>query len=833
MASYNDMARTVLDYYTNPEQLVQYGGWEKVFDPNNTYSLEQAYEAIRSNPNIQIIERTDGTIVGWWNKSTGSGSLVNDVGSLPNSNTAGGSLASNSLVNINTSPVVTQVPGSTTWHIANAPAVGEKWGTNGGVSGAILTVMAGIKLGLTFDAALYEVGKYTDIFTDEQLAALNPDNWKQIGSVVDEHWTEAGYPTIGKIGRYVFDTLTYVGQDYSSQTYVDEDAFTYAAQYLYKSGLLNSNSPVAPTSSYKGEFHELEGDSYTNQLYYKNAVESAKVNYPDITFPIYTTGEYVWKSPARNALEVGYIGSGSYYATKDTEVHVEVLTPGEFVLSGNPNGAVWKIYDGSIIIEATNVYKLKTTYWYFNKNTFKLPTDVVMEKIPSVKFSSNVSCFYSAATTGRYYSSPNCFWYFNYSYQQGIGSQQDAILPDFSTATDFDSFKTLLKQQYPDMWDSAVTRDVLQPDGTLKRFTYVPVPIPNATDWMDTQPTGDGSQQSQKDTVVNPDMDTSIKDTISSSSSTSPTTPNPPDTGGGSSPTVVPPIGKASSLWSIYNPTLEQVNQFGSWLWSSNFVEQLKKLFNDPMQAIIGLHKVYSPVQTSGQGTIKCGYLDSGVPSKLVSEQYVTVDCGSVDMQEYFGNVFDYPPYTEVSIYLPFIGIRQLDPSDVMRSTISVKYHIDVLTGACLAEVNVQRDASGGTLYTFSGDAAVRYPVSSGSYMGIVSGLIGVATSVVSGNLLPALSGVTRLHTNVDHSGSFTGNAGAMASKVPYLIISRPQTAMADKFETLSGYPSNTFTPLSACKGFTQVKFVHVENLNATDAEKQEIEQMLKEGVIL
>ena len=259
----------------------------------------------------------------------------------------------------------------------------------------------------------------------------------------------------------------------------------------------------------------------------------------------------------------------------------------------------------------------------------------------------------------------------------------------------------------------------------------------------------------------------------------------------------------------------------------------MKKLFNDPMQAIIGLHKVYSPVQTSGQGTIKCGYLDSEVPSKLVSEQYVTVDCGSVDIQEYFGNVFDYPPYTEISIYLPFIGIRQLDPSDVMRSTISVKYHVDVLTGACLAEVNVQRDASGGTLYTFSGDAAVRYPVSSGSYMGIVSGLIGVATSLVSGNLLPALGGATRLHTNVDRSGSFTGNSGAMGSKVPYLIISRPQTAMADKFETLSGYPSNIYTPLSACKGFTQVKYCHVENLSATETEKNEIERLLKEGVIL
>lgn len=831
MASYNDMARTVLDFYTNPDQLVQYGGWEKVFDPNNTYSLEQAYEAIRNNPNIQIIERTDGTVVGWWNKSTGSGSLVNDVGSLPNSNTAGGSAASTALTNIHNSPQITKV-GDSSFKFTNAPAVGEKWATNGGVVGALMVVASGIKLGLTIDKALYEL--HPDIFTDEQLEALNPEKWKQIGSVVNEQWTEMGYPTIGKIGQTVFDTITYVGQDGYSQQYIDEDAFTYAAQYLYESGLLNGNSPVAPTTSYKGEFHELEGDSYTNQLYYKNAIESAKVNYPDITVPVYTRGEYVWSSPARKTLRAGYIGTGSYYATKDTEVYVEIKTPGEFVLGGNPNGAVWKQYNGSATINMTNVYEQTTSFWNFNKDTFKLPTNVVMEKIPSVKFRASApSCFYSAATTGAFYSSPSCFWYFNYSYQQGIGTQQDATLPDFSTATDFDSFKTLLKQQYPSMWDDAVTRDVLQPDGTIKTFTYVPVPTPNTKGWTDTQPTGDGSQQSQKDTVVNPDMDTSIKDSISSSTSTGSTTPNPPDTGGGTSPTVVPPVGKASSLWSIYNPTLEQVNQFGSWLWSSDFVEQLKKLFSDPMQAIIGLHKVYSPVQTTGQGTIKCGYLDSGVPSKLVSEQYVTVDCGSVDMQEYFGNVFDYPPYTEVSIYLPFIGIRQLDPSDVMRSTISVKYHIDVLTGACLAEVNVQRDASGGTLYTFSGDAAVRYPVSSGSYMGIVSGLIGVATSLVSGNLLPALGGATRLHTNVDRSGSFTGNSGAMGSKVPYIIISRPQTAMANKFETLSGYPSNTYTPLSACKGFTQVKYCHVENLSATETEKNEIERLLKEGVIL
>lgn len=826
MASYNDMARTVLDYYTNPEQLVQYGGWEKVFDPNNTYSLEQAYEAIRNNPNIQIIERTDGKIVGWWNKSTGSGSLVNDVGSLPNSNTAGGSVASSSLVNINTSPVVTQAPGSTTWHIANAPAVGEKWATNGGVCGALMVVSSGIQLGLTIDKLLYE--HHPDIFTDEQLESLNPDNWKHIGSFVNEQWTEMGYPTIGKIGQVVFDTLTYVGQDNSSQMYIDEDAFSYAAWYLQNIGAFSSGDYEWP------KYTDGDSVSFSGSLTYQD-MNSMFPGEASAAFNLIKS-KYDLSFSDTDLIELDYTrveyNDGTYYVDAEIVVTANAPSLSPEVAKLLPTGYQ---FSGKYAVHPRRNPSNTTEYEYFRDTDgtilFDKPTPsnsgwALLTYATDVEtaIEDEISYYYTMSNWGTATKSSSI---------PGMGQQPGAIIPKLSTATDLESFKTLLKQQYPDIWTKSVTRQVPQPDGTLTTFTYVPVPTPNATGWMDTRPTGDGSQQSQKDTVVKPDMDTSIKDSISSSTSTGSTTPNPPNTGGGSSPTVVPPVGKASSLWSIYNPTLEQVNQFGSWLWSSNFVEQLKKLFNDPMQAIIGLHKVYSPVQTSGQGTIKCGYLDSGVPSKLVSEQYVTVDCGSVDLQEYFGNVFDYPPYTDISIYLPFIGIRQLDPSDVMRSTISVKYHIDVLTGACLAEVNVQRDAVGGTLYTFSGDAAVRYPVSSGSYMGIVSGLIGVATSMVSGNLLPALSGVTRLHTNVDHSGSFTGNAGAMASKIPYLIISRPQTAMADKFETLSGYPSNTFTPLSACKGFTQVKYCHVENLNATDSEKQEIEQMLKEGVIL
>ena len=817
MPSYNDMARTVLNYYTNPNDLLQYGGWEKVFDPNNSYSLEQAYNAISSNPNIHVIKRTDGTIAGWWNKSTGSGNIVSNIGDASNSNIAGGVTESSSITNIETIPdVIETSPGE--YKFSNRPKIKDiRWEGVGGVEMAVGAVATGLSLGVSIDKSIYEYNPF--MFSDEELEKYNPEKWKQISIAVDEGWTDMGYPTLGKIGRMVCDTILGIDStDNSTQMYIDEDAYTYFAAYLQKNGVFDVNYTVDISSVPRSKLKYP--DSYKSvhpmKTMYSVAVDRKNNFYKTVYAEIISGDAYIIET-----MPVGYESSppSGYSVYSKTPFSVK---GGITTAYRNPPAPSSKI---------TTVDKKITNYFTGEKYYFTNDSSSSSASEPVItNFKASI---YTDPTYQHDWATLLLDGNIITSGVDGISIQQDAKTPDLSTATDFESFKTLLKQQYPDVWTNSVTKQVLQPDGTLKTFTYVPVPTPNVTDWMDTQPTGDGSQQNQKDTVVNPDMDSSIKDAISSSGSTGSDTPNPPDTGDGNSPTIVPPVGKASSLWSIYNPTLEQVNQFGSWLWSSNFVEQLKKLFSDPMQAIIGLHKVYSPVQTSGQGTIKCGYLDSGVPSKLVSEQYITVDCGSVDLQEYFGNVFDYPPYTEVSIYLPFIGIRHLDPSDVMRSTISVKYRIDVFTGACLAEVNVQRDAAGGTLYTFSGDAAVRYPVSSGSYMGIVSGLIGVATSVVSGNLLPALGGVTRLHTNVERSGSFTGNSGAMGSKVPYLIISRPQTAMADKFETLSGYPSNTYTLLSDCKGFTQVKYCHVENLSATETEKKEIERLLKEGVIL
>ena len=106
----------------------------------------------------------------------------------------------------------------------------------------------------------------------------------------------------------------------------------------------------------------------------------------------------------------------------------------------------------------------------------------------------------------------------------------------------------------------------------------------------------------------------------------------------------------------------------------------------------------------------------------------------------------------------------------------------------------------------------------------------GVSAPAVGG-IIGGVAGAAK--SNVGHSGGFSGNAGAMGIKNPYLIIRRPQVKTADTFPTLEGYPTNYSCKLGDCSGHVIVKSVHVEGMNATDSELSQIETLLKDGILI
>lgn len=324
-----------------------------------------------------------------------------------------------------------------------------------------------------------------------------------------------------------------------------------------------------------------------------------------------------------------------------------------------------------------------------------------------------------------------------------------------------------------------------------------------------------------------------------------------PNTGSGVTPPEVLPEADVKSMWHVYNPSSSELSALGSWLWSSSIIDQIVRLFNNPMESIIGVHAVYGEPSVSSAAPIVVGNLTSTVSARVVSAQYTTVDCGSVWLTEYFGSAFDYDPYTKVSLFLPFIGIVRLNTADVMRSELHVRYNIDVYTGACIAMVEVKRDGVGGVLYQFSGSCAVCYPVSGGAYNNIFSGMLSLSLGIAAvasaasgagalsaragaGIASGAIMGASKMGVaDVSRSGSFSGNAGAMGIKKPYLIITRPQTNMAINYEKYDGRGSNYTSRVADCRGYIKCKEVHLSVPGAYKEELDEIERLLKEGVRL
>lgn len=296
-----------------------------------------------------------------------------------------------------------------------------------------------------------------------------------------------------------------------------------------------------------------------------------------------------------------------------------------------------------------------------------------------------------------------------------------------------------------------------------------------------------------------------------------------------------------TGLISLFNPSSAQLKTLANYLWGDVFdLSTWKKIFADPMDAILGLSIVPVNVPSSGSASLTIGNISTGITLPKVSSQYVTVDCGTINVNEYWGAYLDYSPYTQAEIYLPFIGIHPMTIDDIMGKSVHVVYHIDVLSGACCAYIK----CGGSVLYSFVGQCSCSIPITANDWTNVINGTISIAASIgtmvaTGGASAPmAIPGMAATATNslkptVEKSGAMGGMGGMLAVQNPYIILTRPKQAIPAYQNRFTGYPSFITKALSECSGYTEVESIHLENVPATDGELQEINDLLKSGVII
>lgn len=314
--------------------------------------------------------------------------------------------------------------------------------------------------------------------------------------------------------------------------------------------------------------------------------------------------------------------------------------------------------------------------------------------------------------------------------------------------------------------------------------------------------------------------------------------------GGNSDSIDVPPLPTASAsaagFITLFNPTLGQLNNLASYMWSDLFsLDTFKKIFADPMDCILGLSIVPVKPASAGTSAVKIGNISTDVSMNKTSSQYVAVDCGTIDVKEYWGAYLDYAPYTQCEIYLPYVGTKQISVDDVMNKAVHVVYHVDILSGACNAYVK----CGDSVLYTFVGQCSSSIPISGNDWTNVLNGAISVAgkiglamatggaTALMSG-LGAASSIISSSKPTVERSGAMSSTGGLLGIQKPYLILTRPKQVLPENQNKYTGYPSFITMKLSDCTGYTEIDSIHLENMSCTDEEALEIENLLKSGVI-
>lgn len=325
---------------------------------------------------------------------------------------------------------------------------------------------------------------------------------------------------------------------------------------------------------------------------------------------------------------------------------------------------------------------------------------------------------------------------------------------------------------------------------------------------------------------------------------------------------------------TLYNPSAIDIRQLAYFMWSGEFTDLLKKMFSAPFDCLIGLKLLYAPLTTGASQTIWLGNVESTVSAPKITDQFTDFDCGSIQLAGYFNSFLDYSPYTKVTIFLPFIGYKELNVDEVMNATLHLTYRIDAYSGSCIAFLHVSKNIGNtqlnSILYEFDGNAAMDIPFTSGDMSRYVAAILGTAASTAGA--IASIGAGTKLTTStipqtstdpwtknpiekktvtglsdlgngsaelisgkphIQRAGSLAGANASMAIKTPYIIIERPIQQMPSDYSNFIGIPLNMTQQLSTISGFTVVSQIFMASSSATDDELNMIDSLLRQGVII
>lgn len=330
-----------------------------------------------------------------------------------------------------------------------------------------------------------------------------------------------------------------------------------------------------------------------------------------------------------------------------------------------------------------------------------------------------------------------------------------------------------------------------------------------------------------------------------------------------------------------------EANNFNDVCWDTNFWDSLKGLISDIAKPSDFISKLFAlpfslggdveysnqtnPLIIGGQtfSNARIHKLIKGY--KIIKSSHVFI--GEETVSEHGqkksvkrGTFLDFEPYSNATIYIPFVGDVDIPLNLIMYRYVYLEYTVALISGdfvVTLYSYNYNDKFSSSDEYvspdkrykkaypvvTCTGNMALEFPVCGREYgntSGTVMSIVGGAAAVASGGstaVAGAIAGGIGAMSNAKpgaftRSGQMNGILGYLTNWTPYITIFTHEQIAGFNYPVKDSAFNHSIGQRTergiAIKhmdaGFHKVKGVKLENLKCTNSEKDEIYKILTEG---
>lgn len=255
------------------------------------------------------------------------------------------------------------------------------------------------------------------------------------------------------------------------------------------------------------------------------------------------------------------------------------------------------------------------------------------------------------------------------------------------------------------------------------------------------------------------------------------------------------PSGSYPNFYTVYAPTADNMKVVNNTI----FFEETG--VESALNKFISFKKFFCDIPTDGSKQLTAGSVKFNTVAPLIKASIVTIECGKVVVDEKYGNLVDYNPFTNYVLYLPFIGFVDVSSRYITQFGLSVSYEVDVVSGRCLAKVWYYKDADNKVCFAeYGGTIASDEPITQGQ---------------------------------VNYRGTYELMTTMQLGDLKCILYAYTKIPLEGNLADYKGLPSNEVKTVGDCNGFVSFDSIHVTGVNATDHEKTLIENMLLSGILV